>query len=143
MEQKKEPCAEVLAELVKINTKIEHLESQDEVQNKRLSAHGRELDELNSSFNDMKTDMALLKQTNENILDNTKDIKYDVKTFRNDLEKLSKNHTEEITNIKEVRDRDHLHEPKQKIDKYRDYLITMTLGAFLMYILYQIAPFLK
>ena len=150
MEQRPESCTEV----VKLKTKIENIENEQEVQNSRLTAHGKELDDLNHKFNDMKTDIALLKQTNENILDNTRDIKSGIKDYRADINTLSEftrseiEKTNEYTrieseNIRKLRDDDHLHAPKKKLEKYKDHIGLLIVGAFLMYMLYQIAPFLK
>ena len=161
MEQRPESCADV----VKLKTKIENIENEQEVQNRRLTAHGKELDELNHKFNDMKTDIALLKQTNENILDNTRDIKSGIKDYRadintlseftrseieklseftrNEIEKTNEYTRTESEDIRKLRDEDHLHAPKKKLEKYKDHIGLLIVGAFLMYMLYQIAPFLK
>ena len=130
-------------DIARLNTKIESIEGTIGVHDKRITAQGKQIDELNKDYNNMKTDMELLKLTNNNILDNTKDIKHDVKAFKVDLDRLSENHNEEIASIRALRDRDHLYEPKQKIEKYRDDAIKVVIGAFVMSLLYQIAPFLK
>lgn len=161
VEKRNESCAEV----VKLTTEIENIKNEQDVQNRRLTAHGKELDDLNHRFNDMKTDIALLKQTNETILDNTRDIKSSIKDYRtdintlseftrNEIEKLSEFTRSEIekTNeytrieaeaIRKLRDEDHLHDPKKKLEKYKDHIGMLVIGAFMMYMLYQIAPFLK
>lgn len=111
--------------IVRAETKIDNLEERIELNEKRLDCHGREIDELNKIVNTMDKDLALLTQTSNNTLDNTRDIK------------------EEIKAIRQLRDKDHLEKPVSTFTKRQEQIISIIIGALATYLLYQALPFLN
>lgn len=115
-----------------IQTQVDGLHERIKDNEKRLDCAEKEIDELYKSINTLDKDLALLKQTNGHILENTKDIK-----------KAIENSDIKWDELKKQRDKDHLEYPVSKIDKYKDQIIMGVIMAFVMFILFLMFPFLK
>ena len=91
---------------------------------KRLDIHGKEIDEIYQSVGILEKNMALLNLTVETVLDNTKEIKEDIKEMR------------------KLREDDHINKPEMKRDRLIGYFLSGVIGFFLMAFLGFIFPYI-
>lgn len=91
---------------------------------KRLDDHGQEIDGINKVVNTLEKNMALLNLTVDTVLDNTKEIKGDIKEIR------------------KLREDDHINKPEMKRDKVIGYFLSGIIGFFLMAFLGFIFPYI-
>ena len=91
---------------------------------KRLDNHGKEIDGINKVVSTLEKNMALLNLTVDTVLDNTKEIKEDIKELR------------------KLREDDHINKPEMKRDKLMGYFMSGVIGFFLMAFLRFIFPYI-
>ena len=110
---------------VKIETRLDSLENKVELDERRLDTHSDEFEEIYKIIGGLDKDFALLTQKMENTLENTKDIK------------------QEIREIRKIRDDDHLQAPIENVNKFRDQVISFIVSILLAYLIFQLFPMLK
>ena len=108
----------------KLETEVINLDKRLCVNEKRLDSHGQDIDGINKVVSALEKNMALLNLTVDTVLDNTKEIKGDIKEIR------------------KLREDDHYIKPEVKRDKLIGYFMSGVIGFFLMAFLGFIFPYL-
>ena len=108
----------------KLETEVINLDKRLCTNEKRIESYGKEIDGINKIVSTLEKDMALLNLTVENVLDNTKEIKGDIKEIR------------------KIREDDHINKPEMKRDKLIGYFMSGVVGFFLMAFLGFIFPYI-
>ena len=108
----------------KLETEVINLDKRLCNNEKRLDSHGQDIDGINKVVNALEKNMALLNLTVDTVLDNTKEIKGDIKEIR------------------KLREDDHINKPEMKRDKLIGYFMSGLIGFFLMAFLGFIFPYL-
>ena len=80
---------------------------------KRLDGHGQEIDGINKVVNTLEKNMALLNLTVDTVLDNTKEIKGDIKEIR------------------KLREDDHYIKPLDKNEKLKSQIVGVIIGILI------------
>ena len=80
---------------------------------KRLDSHGQEIDGINKVVNTLEKNMALLNLTVDTVLDNTKEIKTDLKEIR------------------KLREDDHYIKPLDKNEKLKSQIVGVIIGILI------------
>ena len=108
----------------KLETEVINLDKRLCANERRLDIHGEEIDGINKVVGNLEKNMALLNLTVETVLDNTKEIKGDIKEIR------------------KLREDDHINKPEMKRDKLIGYFLSGVIGFFLMAFLGFIFPYI-
>lgn len=111
--------------IVRVEARIDNVEERLDKNEKAIDKHSQEIEELNQSVINIEKDLLLLQQTTNNTLDNTRDIKVEVKELRR------------------LRDEDHLYKPKAELDKTKSQIVAIFIGAIVTFLLYEVLPVLK
>ena len=108
----------------KLETEVINLDKRLCTNEKRIESYDKEIDGINKIVSTLEKDMALLNLTVDNVLDNTKEIKGDIKEIR------------------KLREDDHVNKPEMKRDRLIGYFMSGAIGFFLMAFLGFIFPYL-
>ena len=111
--------------IVRVEARIDSVEERLCKNEKAIDKHTEEIAELNQSVISIEKDLLLLQQTTNNTLDNTRDIKGELKELR------------------KLRDEDHLYKPKAELDRTKSQIMAIFIGAIVTFLLYEVLPFLK
>ena len=108
----------------KLETEVINLDKRLCANERRLDIHGEEIDEIGKNVGSLEKNMALLNLTVDNVLENTKEIKGDIKEIR------------------KLREDDHVNKPEMKRDKFIGYFMSGVIGFFLMAFLGFVFPYI-
>ena len=108
----------------KLETEVINLDKRLSANERRIDNHDEEIDEIGKVVGSLEKNMALLNLTVDNVLENTKEIKGDIKEIR------------------KLREDDHVNKPEMKRDKIIGYLLSGIIGFFLMAFLGFIFPYI-
>lgn len=108
----------------KLETEVINLDKRLCTNERRIDSHGEEIDGINKVVGTLEKNMALLNLTVDTVLDNTKEIKGDIKEIR------------------KLREDDHINKPEMKRDKLIGYFMSGLIGFFLMAFLGFIFPYI-
>ena len=108
----------------RLETEVINLDKRVSANVRRIDNHDEEIDDIGKTVGSLEKNMALLNLTVENVLDNTKEIKGDIKEIR------------------KLREDDHVNKPELKRDKLIGYFLSGVIGFFLMAFLGFIFPYI-
>lgn len=108
----------------RLETEVINLDKRLSANEKRIDSQGEEIDCINKVVGNLEKNMALLNLTVENVLENTNEIKGDIKEIR------------------KLREDDHINKPELKRDRLIGYFLSGIIGFFLMAFLGFIFPYI-
>lgn len=125
------------------DTTIENLRTRMDSAEAAISEIKVEIKDVKTSSDTTSLEVAAFKSALESITKNTDDIKRTLEKNNDKWDEIRQDNSDKWDELKRQRDKDHLENPKQRLDNLVDKIMYIIIGAFVSFILFQAFPFLK